>query len=177
MGRYWIAPWTPNAIVEAVVEAAVISLKKGKSAGVDNIPAELIQAGEEAVTNILTAICNKIWQTGDWRTLWTQSMVVTLPKKATYNCINTTGQTDSSATQEVMLKVILNKLNPQAENIITEEQAGFRAGHGTIKYYNNLSTLESHVKRTCKTYKISTVSLLTSRRHLTGYGMQPNGQP
>ena len=40
------------------VEAAVKTLNK--SAGVDNIPAELIQIGGEAVTNILTAICNKI---------------------------------------------------------------------------------------------------------------------
>ena len=31
------------------VEAAVQSLKKGKSAGVDNIPAELVQAGGEDV--------------------------------------------------------------------------------------------------------------------------------
>ena len=31
-----------------------------------------------------------------------------------------------------MLKVILNRLNPQAEEIIAEEQAGFRAGRSTI---------------------------------------------
>ena len=62
------------------VEAAVKSLKKGKSAGIDNIPAELIQAGGEAVTNFITAICSKIWQTGDWPTPWTQSMVITLKK-------------------------------------------------------------------------------------------------
>ena len=34
-------------------EAAVQSLKKGKSAGVDNIPAELVQAGEEDVITAL----------------------------------------------------------------------------------------------------------------------------
>ena len=50
------------------VEAAVQSLKKGKSAGVDNIPAELVQAGREDVTTALTTICNKIWQTGEWPT-------------------------------------------------------------------------------------------------------------
>ena len=44
------------------VEAAVQSLKKGKSAGVDNVPAELVQAGGEDVIIALT-ICNKIWQT------------------------------------------------------------------------------------------------------------------
>ena len=40
-------------------EAAVQSLKKGKSAGVDNIPAELVQAGGEDVITALTTICNK----------------------------------------------------------------------------------------------------------------------
>ena len=42
------------------MEAAVKALKMGKSAGVYNIPAELVQAGGEAMIDILTAICNKI---------------------------------------------------------------------------------------------------------------------
>ena len=44
---------------------AVQSLKKGKSAGVDCIPAELVQADGEDVITDLTTICNKIWQTGE----------------------------------------------------------------------------------------------------------------
>ena len=35
------------------VEIAVASLKKGKSAGVDNIPAELVQAGGETMIDVL----------------------------------------------------------------------------------------------------------------------------
>ena len=54
------------------MEAAVQSLKKGKSAGVANIPAEQVQAdGEDVITDL--KICNKIWQTGEWPTPWTQS--------------------------------------------------------------------------------------------------------
>ena len=60
------------------MEAAVRSLKKGKSAGVDNIPAELVREGGEDVITALTTICNKIWQTGEWPTPWTQSLVITL---------------------------------------------------------------------------------------------------
>ena len=52
-------------ILRREVEAAVQSLKKGKSAGVDNIPAELVQAGGEDVITALTTICNRIWQTGE----------------------------------------------------------------------------------------------------------------
>ena len=47
-------------ILRREVEAAVQSLKKGKSAGVDNIPAELVQAGGEDIITALTTICNKI---------------------------------------------------------------------------------------------------------------------
>ena len=70
-----------HPILRREVEAAVQSLKKGKSAGVDNVPAELVQAGGEDVITSLTTICNRIWQTGEWPTPWTQSLVITLPKK------------------------------------------------------------------------------------------------
>ena len=49
-----------HPILRREVEAAVQSLKKGKSAGVDNIVAELVQAGGEDVITALTTICNKI---------------------------------------------------------------------------------------------------------------------
>ena len=70
-----------DPILRKEVEAAVQSLKKGKSAGVDNIPAELVRVGGEGVIIALTTICNKILQTGEWSTPWTQSLVITLPKK------------------------------------------------------------------------------------------------
>ena len=57
-----------HPILRREVEAVVQSLEKGKSAGVDNIPAELVQAGGEDVITALTTICNKNWQTGKWPT-------------------------------------------------------------------------------------------------------------
>ena len=40
-----------------------------------------------------------------------------------------------------MLKSILNRLKPQAEKIIAEEQAGFRAGRSTTEQIFNLRIL------------------------------------
>ena len=40
-----------------------------------------------------------------------------------------------------MLKIILNRLMPQAEKIIAEEQAGFRAGSSTTEQIFNLRIL------------------------------------
>ena len=44
-----------------------------------------------------------------------------------------------------MLKIILNRLKPQVEKIIAEEQAGFRAGRSTTEQIFNIHIL-------CKKY-------------------------
>ena len=130
-----VPPATNNAnhpILREGVEAAVKSLKKGKSAGVDNIPAELLQQGGEAMVNTLLIICNKIWWTGEWPTPWTQSLVITLPKNGNLQlCQNYRTISLISHPSKVMLKVILNCLKPEAEKIIAEEQAVFRPGRST----------------------------------------------
>ena len=46
-------------ILREEVEIAVAALKRGKSAGVDNKPAELVQAGRETMIDVLTDMCNR----------------------------------------------------------------------------------------------------------------------
>ena len=92
--------------------------------------------------DILTAICNKIWKTGEWPTTWTQSPVITLPKKGNLQlCQNYRTLSLISHPSKVMLKIILNRLQPQAEEIIAEEQAGFRAGRSITEQIFNLRIL------------------------------------
>ena len=55
-----------HPILRRKVEAAVQSLKKGKS---------------EDVITAFTTICDKIWQKGKWPAPWTLSSVITLSKK------------------------------------------------------------------------------------------------
>ena len=122
------------------MEAAVKALKMGKSAGVDNIPAEFVQAEGEDMIDILTTICNKIWKTGEWPTTWTHSLVITLPKKGNLQlCQNYRTISLINLPSKVMLK--LKRLQPQAEEIIAEEQAGFRAGRSTTEQIFNLRIL------------------------------------
>ena len=107
-----------------------------------NIPAELVQAGGEDVITALATICNKIWQSGAWPTPWTHSSVITLPKKGSLQqCQNYRTISVISHPSKVMLKIILNSLKPQAEKIIAEEQAGFRAGRSTTEQIFNLRIL------------------------------------
>ena len=70
-----------HPILREEVEEIIKAMKMGKSPGVDNIPVELVQAGGEAMIDILTSIYNKIWKTGEWSIIWAQSLVIRLPKK------------------------------------------------------------------------------------------------
>ena len=133
---------TNHPVLCEEVEAAVKSLKKGKSAEVDNIPAELLQQGGEAMVNALLIICNKIWLTGEWPTPWTQSLITAIPKKGNIQlCQNYRTISFISHPSKVMLKIILNRLKPEAEKIIAEEQAGFRPGRSTTEQIVNLRIL------------------------------------
>ena len=81
--QYWTVPRQTQTdteddhpILRREVEAAVQSLKKGKSVGVDNIPAELVQAGGEDVITVIqeygrvacfwTLLAVQIWMIWPW---------------------------------------------------------------------------------------------------------------
>ena len=54
-----------------------------------------------------------------------------------------------------MLKIILNRLKPQAKKIIAEEQAGFRAGRSTTEQIFNLKILcKKHIQHQQDLYHV-----------------------
>ena len=147
-----------HSILREEVEAAVRTLKMGKSAGMDNKLAKLVQAGGEAMIDSLTSICNNIWKAREWTTKLTQSLVIILPKKGNLQlCQNYRTISLISHSSKVMLKIILNRLQQKAEEIIAEVQAGFRAvGRSTTEQIFNLRIL-------CKKYlSISGISTMSS---------------
>ena len=95
---------------------AVASQKKGKSAGVDNIPADIVQAGGETMIDVLTMICDRIWRIEEWPR-WTQSLIITLPKRASYSSARTTELSVSSVIRaKSCCKSSLMGKNPKLKN-------------------------------------------------------------
>ena len=116
--QYWTAVSPPEEDLQPIlreeVEIAVASMKKGKSAGVDNIQAELVKVDGETMVDVLTEICNRIWRTGEWLTPWTQSLIITLTKKGNLQlCQNYRTNILISYSNKVLLKVILNSFSPK----------------------------------------------------------------
>ena len=70
-----------------------------------------------------------------------------------------------------MLKIILNRLKPQAEKIIAEEQAGFRAGRSTTKQiFNQRILCEKYLQHQQVLYHV----FIDFKK---SFGMQLCGQP
>ena len=108
------------------------------------------------MTDILHKICFNIWETGIWPEIWTKSLIITLPKKGNLqHCSNYRTISLISHASKVMLKIIKNRLQPQADRIIAEEQAGFMKDRSTIEQIFNLRILcEKHNLQQKKLYHI-----------------------
>ena len=77
---------------------------------------------------------------GDQESDLPQSLIIILPKKGNSQlCQNYRTISLISHSSKVMLKVILDRLKPQAEEIIAEEPAGYRAGRSTTEQIFNLN--------------------------------------
>ena len=116
------------------VEEAVRNSRVGKSPGVDNIPSELLKNGGEATTAVLLAICQKIWEMKEWPKEWTQSLDIPLPKKGKikqYQIYRTISLISHQGN--IIIRVILNRLETKAEELLAGEQAGFRPGRSTVE--------------------------------------------
>ncbi|KAI8486085.1 hypothetical protein Bbelb_361850 [Branchiostoma belcheri] len=135
-------------VLREEVADAVHNMKDGKSPGFDNIPAELLKHGGEVVVDKYTELCQKIWVEKRWPKDWTQSLVIPLPKKGNLRqCKNYRTISLISHPSKIMLKVLLKRLNAKAEEILAEEQAGFRAGRSTIEQILNCRLIiEKHLQ-------------------------------
>ena len=98
--------------------------KKGKATGVDNIPGEIIiNAGTKLLNDMITELCQKIWDTKEWPYLWTQSLIIPIPKKGNLKkCKNYRTVSMISYESKILLRKLLNRLNLLLENILAEEQ-------------------------------------------------------
>jgi hypothetical protein len=63
------------------VEIAIAKLKKYKSPGSDQIPAELIQAGGETLLSAIHKLINSVWNKEGLPDQWKESIIVPFHKK------------------------------------------------------------------------------------------------
>nr|KAG5713359.1 hypothetical protein BaRGS_024907 [Batillaria attramentaria] len=84
----WRSPGHPTncdkpskAEIRKKIRKAIMTLRNGKAAGLNEIPAEAIKADTETAINMLHSLFSKIWETEEVPAKWKEGIVIKLPKK------------------------------------------------------------------------------------------------
>jgi hypothetical protein len=102
-------------------------LKRHKSPGIDQIPAEVIKAGGRKIRSEIRELINYIWNKEELPEQWKESVIVPVYKKDDKtDCSNYRGISLLSNTYKILSNILLSRLTPYAEEIIGEHQCGFR---------------------------------------------------
>jgi hypothetical protein len=108
------------------VEIAIAKLKKYKSPGSDQIPAELIQAGGEMLLSVIHKPINSVWNKEKLPDQWKESFIVPVHKKGDKtDCNNYHGISLLSTSYKISTNIILSRLGPYIDEIIGGHQCGF----------------------------------------------------
>ena len=102
----------------------------------------MIKNGGESVVDAYHILCNRILETGQWPDQWTESiLILILKKKASKKCSEHRTISLICHPSKILLSIILNRIAPKVESILSETQAGFRKNRSTVEQITNLRVL------------------------------------
>lgn len=115
----------------AEVRKAIKSLKAGKAAGEDGIPAEFWKIECDVLIESLHLLMQKIWLEEKIPQDWESAIILPFFKKGDKSiCKNYRGISLLNIAFKILEIVILERIRPQREQYMRENQAGFRRGRG-----------------------------------------------
>jgi len=116
------------------VEMSIKLLKSGKAAGIDGISSEEIKAACEGQgLTVLHNLCKTIWETETVPEEWKKAVIVPIfKKKDKTDCNNYRGVSLLCHCSKIFTRILLQRMRNRTEEILSEEQAGFRANRSTI---------------------------------------------
>jgi hypothetical protein len=95
------------------VEISIAKLKKYKSPGSDQIPAELYQAGGESLVSVIHKLSTSIWNQEELPDQWKESIIVPIQKTGDKtDCSNYRGISLPSTSYKILSDILLSQLRP-----------------------------------------------------------------
>ena len=133
------------------VEGAIKRMRRNCAPGPDGVPSFWFKDGGEAVVDALTLLLNDVLQRGVWPTAWGYGVIVPLFKKGQRaNPSDYRGITLLPLVDKVCRSVLRARLDAciGTHRLLSDFQAGFRAGHSTLDHLLTLNELAcAHAER------------------------------
>jgi len=139
--------------LEEEIVCAVQKLKAGKAAGPDEILSEMITAAPQVIVPLINKLFNAIFAKGQFPKAWSRSTILPIYKRGDSSVPdNYRGISLTSIFSQVFTSILADRLRHWAEtnDLIVEEQAGFRKGYSTV---DNIFVLHSIIQRYLKRRK------------------------
>ena len=138
------------------------SLKNGKAPDHDNLNAELFKADLELAAIILTPLFTKIWEQEEIPTDWSRGVIIKIPKKGSLSdCNNWQGIILLSWPSKIFCKVIIQRITRAVDDLMRNEQSGFRKGCGCT---DNIFTLRNILEQCTEWNRDSYVQFIDYRK-------------
>jgi len=132
-----IEPPTKEEIVEVIRD-----LKTGETPGQDQLNAEPFKCHPELAAEILLPLFAKVWNGEGIPSDWSKGVIIPIPKKGTLSdCNNWRGITLLSLPSKIFFKVIVKRLSLAVNEVLRQEQAGFRKGRGCAEHIFSLRNI------------------------------------
>jgi hypothetical protein len=107
-------------------EVAIGKLKSYKCPGVDQIPAELIQARGQTLHSEIRMLIKLMWNKEELPRQWKVSVMVPIHKEGDKaDCSNYRGVSLLSTSYKILSHILLARLTAYADKIIGDHQCGF----------------------------------------------------
>ncbi|CAH0725078.1 unnamed protein product, partial [Brenthis ino] len=123
------------------INATLMNLKTDSALGWDGIPTKLLKLARDIIVPILTHIVNLCFLTGVFPTIFKISIIHPIYKTGNKNCVsNYRPISVLPALSKIIEKIINKRLISylEKENILSDNQFGFRAGKSTAHAVSNL---------------------------------------
>ena len=113
------------------VRRAVRQMRKGKAPGLCGITAEMLQQTGEVTVKWIHRVVTAVWEIEEIPEDWRKAIIVPLHKKGDKKlCSNSRGISLLSVPGKVFTRIILNRIKQTIEEVLRENQSGFRKGRG-----------------------------------------------
>ena len=127
-----------QSFLKEEVEKAIQLMNRGKTTGSDEISTEMLRTLDDQNIDVITNLCNIIYNSGVIPTDLKESIFITLPKKSkAKSCAEYRTISLMSHISKLLLKVIGKKI----DNEVSRLQSRFRSGSSTREGIFNLRTV------------------------------------
>ena len=118
--------------MQSEVKKAIKEMRNKKATGDDDIPGDVLKLLGKDGLKIMKKLINTIYETGEWPKDFTEVTMIALKKKPqATKCSDHRTISLIVHSAKIVAKILRRRIEKKIEDVLGEDQFGFRIGKGT----------------------------------------------